>query len=120
MTLADRVLTTRFPGRPGGRPGRPRDPGPAWHRPALLALLGATALLYLWDLRASGNANSFYAAAVQAGSKSWKAWFFGSLDSARFITVDNPPGRGPRRRADRRRGAGPDPGRRAHLPLRQP
>src|SRR5580698_6674841 len=92
MTLADRVLTTRFPGRPGGRPGRPRDPGPAWHRPALLALLAATALLYLCDLRASGNANSFYAAAVQAGSKSWKAWFFGSLDSASFITVDKPPG----------------------------
>ena len=92
MTLADRVLTTRFPGQPGGRPGRPRDPGPAWHRPALLALLAATALLYLCDLRASGNANSFYAAAVQAGSKSWKAWFFGSLDSASFITVDKPPG----------------------------
>jgi 4-amino-4-deoxy-L-arabinose transferase-like glycosyltransferase len=92
MTLADRVLTTRFPGQPGGRPGRHQDPGPAWHRPALLALLAATALLYLWDLSASGNANSFYAAAVQAGSKSWKAWFFGSLDSSNFITVDKPPG----------------------------
>ena len=92
MTLADRALTTRFPGRTAGRLAACRGPRPAWYRPALLALLAATALLYLWDLSASGNANSFYAAAVQAGSKSWKAWFFGSLDSSSFITVDKPPG----------------------------
>ena len=48
-------------------------------------------LLYLWDLGASGYANDFYAAAVQAGTKSWKAMFFGSLDSGNFITVDKPP-----------------------------
>jgi 4-amino-4-deoxy-L-arabinose transferase-like glycosyltransferase len=64
---------------------------PVWTRPALLALLVATAVLYLWDLGGSGTANSFYAAAVQAGSESWKAWFFGSLDTANFITVDKPP-----------------------------
>ncbi|MGP8059494.1 MAG: glycosyltransferase family 39 protein [Acidimicrobiales bacterium] len=69
--------------------GRPEDP--AWVRPALLALLGLTALAYLWDLGASGWANSFYSAAVQAGTKSWKAFFFGSFDSANFITVDKPP-----------------------------
>jgi 4-amino-4-deoxy-L-arabinose transferase-like glycosyltransferase len=28
---------------------------------------------------------------VQAGSKSWKAFFFGSSDSSNFITVDKPP-----------------------------
>jgi 4-amino-4-deoxy-L-arabinose transferase-like glycosyltransferase len=64
---------------------------PAWLRPALIALLAFTALAYLWDLSASGYANSFYAAAVQAGTKSWKAFFFGSLDSSNFITVDKPP-----------------------------
>ena len=48
-------------------------------------------VLYLWDLSASGWANAFYAAAVQAGTQSWKAFFFGSLDSANFITVDKPP-----------------------------
>jgi 4-amino-4-deoxy-L-arabinose transferase-like glycosyltransferase len=53
--------------------------------------LVATAVAYLWDLSASGYANSFYAAAVQAGTKSWKAFFFGSLDSSNFITVDKPP-----------------------------
>ena len=60
-------------------------------RPALLALLAATAVLYLWGLGASGWANSFYSAAVQAGSASWKAFFFGSFDSANAITVDKTP-----------------------------
>jgi 4-amino-4-deoxy-L-arabinose transferase-like glycosyltransferase len=64
---------------------------PAWARPALLALLAATGLLYLWGLGASGWANGFYSAAVQAGSTSWKAFFFGSFDSSNFITVDKPP-----------------------------
>jgi 4-amino-4-deoxy-L-arabinose transferase-like glycosyltransferase len=67
-------------------------PSARWYRPALIVLLLLTALLYLWDLSSSGNANSFYAAAVQAGSLSWKAWFFGALDKSSFITVDKPPG----------------------------
>ncbi|MFF3749485.1 ArnT family glycosyltransferase [Streptomyces sp. NPDC002018] len=62
-----------------------------WVRPALLVLLLATTLLQLWDLSASGYANSFYSAAVQAGSESWKAFFFGSSDAANSITVDKPP-----------------------------
>ncbi|MEV5978923.1 glycosyltransferase family 39 protein [Streptomyces sp. NPDC052114] len=69
--------------------GRPDDP--RWARPALLGLLLATAVLYLWNLGASGYANSFYSAAAQAGSQSWKALFFGSLDAGNAITVDKPP-----------------------------
>ena len=69
--------------------GRPQDP--AWVRPALVALLVGTAFLYLWGLGRSGWANSFYSAAVQAGTKSWKAFFFGSSDASNFITVDKPP-----------------------------
>ncbi|MEU4653600.1 glycosyltransferase family 39 protein [Streptomyces sp. NPDC023723] len=68
--------------------GRPEDP--RWARPAFLGLLLVTAALYLYNLSASGYANSFYSAAVQAGSQSWKAFFFGSLDSANAITVDKP------------------------------
>jgi len=60
-------------------------------RPALLGLLVATAVLYLWGLGASGWANSFYSAAAQAGTKSWKAFFFGASDAAASITVDKPP-----------------------------
>ncbi len=64
---------------------------PRWARPAFFALLLSTGLLYLYNLNASGYANSFYSAAVQAGSQSWKAFFFGSLDAANAITVDKPP-----------------------------
>ena len=71
---------------PPARPGDPR-----WVRPALFGLLAVTAVLYLWDLGASGWANSFYSAAVQAGTQSWKAMFFGSSDAANLITVDKPP-----------------------------
>ncbi|MFH8400780.1 ArnT family glycosyltransferase [Streptomyces anulatus] len=75
---------------PPPRPSEP-DPGPRWARPALYGLLLAVGLAYLYNLSASGYANSFYSAAVQAGSQSWKALFFGSLDSANAITVDKPP-----------------------------
>ncbi|MBV8201132.1 MAG: glycosyltransferase family 39 protein [Acidobacteria bacterium] len=69
--------------------GRAQDP--AWARPAFLLLLVLTGAAYLWNLTASGDANTFYAAAVQAATKSWKAFFFGSIDSSNFITVDKPP-----------------------------
>lgn len=68
--------------------GRPEDP--RWVRPAFWGLLLATAALYFYNLSASGYANSFYSAAVQAGTKSWKAMFFGSLDAGNAITVDKP------------------------------
>jgi 4-amino-4-deoxy-L-arabinose transferase-like glycosyltransferase len=57
----------------------------------MFGLLALTAVLYLWDVTRNGWANDFYAAAVQAGTKSWKAFFFGSFDSSNFITVDKTP-----------------------------
>ncbi|MFD5428565.1 ArnT family glycosyltransferase [Streptomyces sp. NPDC127084] len=71
------------------RQGRPGDP--RWARPALIGLLLATGLLYLWNLGVSGWANTYYTAAAQAGSTGWKAFLFGSLDGANSITVDKPP-----------------------------
>jgi 4-amino-4-deoxy-L-arabinose transferase-like glycosyltransferase len=71
---------------------RGREDDPIWVRPALVGLLVATGVLYLWGLAASGWANAFYSAAVQAGSHSWKAMFFGSFDSSSFISVDKAPG----------------------------
>jgi 4-amino-4-deoxy-L-arabinose transferase-like glycosyltransferase len=64
---------------------------PAWVRPSVLVLLAVTLVLYLWDLGRNGYANDFYAAAVQAGTRSWKAFLFGSFDSSNFITVDKTP-----------------------------
>lgn len=70
---------------------RARTDRPRWERPAFAGLLIATAVLLLWDLGSSGYANSFYSAAVQAGSENWKAFFFGSSDAGNSITVDKPP-----------------------------
>ncbi len=58
---------------------------------ALAALITSAAALYLLNLSATGYGNLFYAAAAEAGSHSWSAWFFGSLDANNFITVDKPP-----------------------------
>ncbi len=76
----------------GERLLRARPGDPVWARPALLVLLVGTGLLYLAGLSRNGWANEFYSAAVQAGTKSWKAFLFGSLDSSNFITVDKPAG----------------------------
>ncbi len=57
----------------------------------LAGVLAVAAALFLWHLSASGWSNTYYAAAAKAGSVSWKAWFFGSIDPGSFITVDKPP-----------------------------
>ncbi|GGL28271.1 glycosyltransferase family 39 protein [Nocardia jinanensis] len=76
-------------------PATATGPEPAranrWEYPALAVLLLATGLSYLYNLGANGWANSFYSAAIQAGSVSWKAFFFGSSDAANSITVDKAP-----------------------------
>ncbi|MFJ6510115.1 glycosyltransferase family 39 protein [Streptomyces sp. NPDC091406] len=87
MTTTTMTTITNAAAPPEPDPGT----GPRWARPALYGLLLAVGLAYFYNLSASGYANSFYSAAVQAGSQSWKALFFGSLDSANAITVDKPP-----------------------------
>ena len=89
------TITSMQPCRRRQRRHRPipsrREPQPRWVRPAVLALLAATAVLYLWGLGSSGWANNYYAAAAQAGTQDWKALLFGSLDAGNAITVDKPP-----------------------------
>lgn len=82
--LASRVE----PGHAGENATKPPE---RWVRPAVFGLLAATAVLYFWNLTASGYGNSFYAAAVQSGTQDWKAWLFGSLDAGNVLTVDKPP-----------------------------
>ncbi|SEK22352.1 glycosyltransferase family 39 protein [Streptacidiphilus jiangxiensis] len=62
-----------------------------WVRPAYWGSLILAALVYCYGLGQNGNANSYYAAAVLSGTKSWSAMFYGSLDAGNFITVDKPP-----------------------------
>ncbi|MCC3311614.1 ArnT family glycosyltransferase [Nocardia africana] len=86
--------TAIAPGRPADgvtTPGRGATRSLPWEYLGLAALLGGTAIAYLWNLSANGWANSFYAAAVQSGAKSWKAFFFGSSDWGNSITVDKTP-----------------------------
>src|SRR5687767_8335445 len=73
--------------RPAAMPARAFDR----ERLALLGVLALAAVLCLWNLTISGYSNEYYAAAAKAGSESWTAWFFGSLDPGSFITVDKPP-----------------------------
>jgi 4-amino-4-deoxy-L-arabinose transferase-like glycosyltransferase len=85
------TMTTTFAPSRAARFWRGAEDDSRIIRPALLGLLLATAVLYLWGLGASGWANSFYSAAVQAGSESWKAFLFGSSDASNSITVDKTP-----------------------------
>ncbi|MFE7858251.1 ArnT family glycosyltransferase [Streptomyces sp. NPDC057403] len=75
---------------PPAPPTAPPDRAPRWSLPALIAILVVAAVLYAWNLSGSGM-NTFYSGAIWAGTQSWKAWFFGSLDPGNFLTVDKPP-----------------------------
>ncbi len=92
MTL---VLPAERPPQPGTQTRTETAPRVRFrvgsHRVGLGALLALTALLYLWNLSASGWANSFYSAAAQAGASNWTAFLFGSSDAANAITVDKTP-----------------------------
>ena len=88
--MTTQTLPPTAPAVPPAPPTTERSPRPR-EGVALAGLLAGTAVLYLWGLASSGWANSFYAAAVQAGSESWKAFIFGSSDAASSITVDKTP-----------------------------
>ncbi|NUT25828.1 MAG: mannosyl transferase [Streptomyces sp.] len=69
-----------------------RPEGPArWERPALAAVLGVAALLYAWGM---GHAaiHPYYSAAIRSMATSWRAFFFGGLDTSGSITLDKLPG----------------------------
>lgn len=64
------------------------------HAPEVVAvafLLATAALLYIVDIEKSGWGNTYYAAAVQAGAESGKAFLYGASDAPASITVDKPP-----------------------------
>jgi 4-amino-4-deoxy-L-arabinose transferase-like glycosyltransferase len=90
-TLTTRPLEPPVHGDPGEAVGPPGRSGVVGRRISQGVLLVGTAVLYLWNLSASGWANAFYSAAAQAGGENWTAWFFGSSDAANSITVDKTP-----------------------------
>ncbi|MGV4983215.1 ArnT family glycosyltransferase [Streptomyces sp. NRAIS4] len=72
------------------RGGRPEAPAP-WERPALAAVLAVAALLYAWGM---GHAaiHPYYSSAIRSMATSWRAFFFGGLDTSGSITLDKLPG----------------------------
>ncbi len=70
---------------------RRRAVSTSWTGMAQVGVAGLAAILYVVNLTVSGFANTYYSAAALAASQSWSAWFFGSIDSSNFITVDKPP-----------------------------
>ncbi|KAB2379478.1 glycosyltransferase family 39 protein [Actinomadura montaniterrae] len=87
------MTTTIVPGTGTATPpahARPRASGPWPARAALGAIMALATVLYGWGVW-SQSGNSYYAAAVLSGTKSWKAFFYGSLDAGNYITVDKPP-----------------------------
>ncbi|MGC5168146.1 ArnT family glycosyltransferase [Luteimicrobium sp. DT211] len=88
---------TASPSGPTTALAAPDDPAARVGRLSLRARLGVVGMLvgagvfWLINLGANGWSNSFYTAAVQAGSQSWSAFLWGSSDAAGSITVDKPP-----------------------------
>lgn len=82
------------PTTPATTPDEPaRGPGRLSLRARLgvVGMLVAAGVFWLINLSANGWSNSFYTAAIQAGSQSWSAFLWGSSDAAGSITVDKPP-----------------------------
>jgi 4-amino-4-deoxy-L-arabinose transferase-like glycosyltransferase len=93
-TITGPTATRPLGGRPATRLARLagiRTDEATWIAAATIGVLALAAVLYIVNLAVSGYANTYYSAAALAGSQSWSAWFFGSIDSANFITVDKPP-----------------------------
>ena len=63
----------------------------ARHHWAIFPVLALATFLYTYHLDQNGLGNTYYSAAVKSMSESWSAFFFGSIDTSNFITVDKPP-----------------------------
>ena len=57
--------------------------------PIILVIL-VTAFLYIWKLWDEGLANLYYSAGVYSMGQNFHAFFFNSLDSVGFISIDKP------------------------------
>lgn len=87
-----RTRTTRLPALArAALPWRPRQSGPGWARPALLAVLAVAAALFTWDIQHS-TYHPFYSETVRSMSESWKGFLYGSFDPGNSITIDKLPG----------------------------
>ncbi|WP_282801404.1 glycosyltransferase family 39 protein [Secundilactobacillus kimchicus] len=57
----------------------------------LSVILLLALFLYGWQIWKAGSANSFYTAAIESMTQSFKNFWYASFDPAGYITVDKPP-----------------------------
>ena len=60
-------------------------------RVPIILILILSAFLYAWRIWGVGFSNAYYAAGVYSMGQNLHAFFFNSLDSAGFVTIDKPP-----------------------------
>ncbi len=70
---------------------RGRAADPAWERPLLWAVALLAGALTLWGLTRNGYANTYYAEAAQAASRSWSAWLTNATDASGSVSLDKGP-----------------------------
>jgi 4-amino-4-deoxy-L-arabinose transferase-like glycosyltransferase len=64
---------------------------PRWSRPLLFLVALLAGCLTLWGLARNGYANTYYAEAAQAASRSWTAWLTNAVDVSGSISLDKGP-----------------------------
>ncbi len=70
---------------------RGREADPAWARPALWLVALLAGALTFWGLTHNGYANTYYAEAAQAASRSWTAWLTNAVDTSGSDSLDKGP-----------------------------
>jgi 4-amino-4-deoxy-L-arabinose transferase-like glycosyltransferase len=70
---------------------RGREADPAWERPALWLVALLAGALTFWGLTRNGYANTYYAEAAQAASRSWTAWLTNVVDTSGSDSLDKGP-----------------------------
>jgi 4-amino-4-deoxy-L-arabinose transferase-like glycosyltransferase len=73
------------------RLARGSEADPAWSRPLLWLVALLAGALTLWGLTRNGYANTYYAEAAQAASRSWAAWLTNALDVSGSDSLDKGP-----------------------------
>jgi 4-amino-4-deoxy-L-arabinose transferase-like glycosyltransferase len=70
---------------------RGSEADPAWARPLLWLVALLAGVLTLWGLTRNGYANTYYAEAAQAASRSWTAWLTNAIDVSGSDSLDKGP-----------------------------
>jgi 4-amino-4-deoxy-L-arabinose transferase-like glycosyltransferase len=57
----------------------------------VIAIMGLSLALHLYNINSIGDANAYYTAAVESMLKSWSNFFFAAAEPGGSVTVDKPP-----------------------------